>query len=290
MNSSCPLGAIDGMELLNTVNWVLAGGGWLVVVTTAVYWLVKVRRDPLARVSDVPNRLLPETVLLPMLVWLFVGGLCGVLAERRFGDDLPVVAALWIGDAAQLAGAVACLWIAAKFFDGGARRFLLGQGRIVHHVGAATAYLLAAIAICPLIAVITLWALTSIDPNYALFEHQVIDALRSGDLPPWVLWIGAAVIAPIAEECLFRGLLQTYLVKLLHRRWAAVLMTGLLFGVIHAGGSDAPQPHVVPAMTVLGIMLGVLYARSGALIAPIALHAMFNLKTLAMETLSLRWG
>lgn len=290
MNPPCLIGAINALELLNIVNWVLVGGGGVVVAISVGYWLLKVRRNPLADVSDVPNQLLPETVLLPVLVWLIVGGLCGMLAERRFGDDPPVVAMLWTGNAAQLAGAVACLLIAARFFDGGTRRFLLGHGRIAHDVGCASAYLLAAIAVCPLVAVSTLWVITSIDPNYAVFEHQVIDALRSGDIPPWLLWVGAAIIAPIAEECFFRGVLQTYLVKLLHRRWAAILTTGILFGVVHAGGSDAPQPHVVPAMTVLGIMLGVLYARSGALIAPIALHALFNLKTLAMETLLLRWG
>lgn len=278
------------MKLLDTANWMLVGGGWLVVATTMLYWLVKVRRDPLARAPAVPNRLLPETTLLPALVWLFVGGLCGLLAEQRFGDSPPLVATLWIGDAAQLAGAMACLLIAAKFFDGGARRFLFGHGRIVHDVGWATAFLLASLAVCPLIAVVTLWGLTSIDPNYPLFEHQVIDALRAGDIPAWLLWAGAAVVAPIAEECFFRGILQTYLVKLLHGRWAAILVTGLLFGVIHAGGREAPQPHVVPAMAALGVMLGVLYARRGALIAPIALHALFNIKTLAMETLSLRWG
>ena len=290
MNSLCPLGAIDEIQLLDAVNWVLLGGGWGVVVVVAVYWCVKVRRDPIACVSDIPNQLLPEAVLLPGLAWLAVGGLGGLIAQKRYGEEWPVVALLWIGDAAQIAGAVACLLVAAKCFDGGARRFIVGQGRVIHDVGAAFVWAPAAVAVCPVIAMITLWGLTSIDPNYVVFEHRVIDALRTEDLAPWVLWIGAVVIAPVAEECFFRGLLQTYLVKLLGRRWPAILLTGTLFGVIHAGGRDAPQPHVVPAMMVLGIMLGVLYARRGALIAPITVHALFNLKTLALETLSLRWG
>ena len=46
-----------------------------------------------------------------------------------------------------------------------------------------------------------------------------------------------------------------------------------------------PQPHVVLPLAVLGVLLGVLYLRTGSLLGPIVLHALFNAKTLLWETL-----
>ncbi|MFH0981968.1 MAG: CPBP family intramembrane glutamic endopeptidase, partial [Planctomycetota bacterium] len=86
--------------------------------------------------------------------------------------------------------------------------------------------------------------------------------------------------APMAEECFFRGMLQTMLLRVLRRRWVAVLAPALLFGMAHLD-----QPHVVPALTLFGVILGLQYERSGALVGPIALHALFNLKTLIWEWL-----
>ena len=283
-------GAVDWADVLSEVDWALFFTGWGVIVAVVLHWLIRVRRDPLAGVPDVPNTLLPEGVLLPMLVWLFVGALLGTLAQPSSGGTAPVVTGLWVGDAAQVAGIAACLAVATRYFQGGARRFLLGGERIIRDVTRAIPYLLASLAVCPLVVEITLRALMHIEPGYKVFEHEVVDALRTERAPAWMLWIGAAVIAPIAEECFFRGLLQTMLGNLLRSRWLAVLLTGLIFGVIHAGGRDAPQPHVVPAMAALGILLGVLYLRTGALVGPIALHALFNLKTLLFESLSLSAG
>jgi membrane protease YdiL (CAAX protease family) len=80
------------------------------------------------------------------------------------------------------------------------------------------------------------------------------------------------LLAPITEELFFRGFLFTAL-----RRWVgllpAALATGVVFGGIHAGGTDAQ--FLVPLM-VFGAILCFLYWKTDSLLAPMALHAVNN--------------
>ncbi len=80
------------------------------------------------------------------------------------------------------------------------------------------------------------------------------------------------LLAPVAEELFFRGFLFTAL-----RRWIGLLpgalITGVVFGGIHAGGTDAE--FLVPLM-VLGAILCFLYWKTDSLLAPMALHAVNN--------------
>lgn len=271
--------------MLHTINDALIGVGAGVAVVAAGYWVWRVRRDPLADAPRRANRLYPEAVLLPVLVWLLSGAGLVALAEARFEGDRLDAAMIWCGNAAQALGCVACLAVAARTFDGGVRRFLFGGGSVGRQLVAGLVYFPAAVSICQLVLFATVEFLSRVDPQYHYYEHEVIEALREGKAPWVTLWIGTVVIAPVAEECFFRGLLQTALENLVRSRWVCVLLTAAVFGAIHAGSGDTPQPHVVPALTVLAILLGVLYARTGSLAAPIVLHAMFNAKTLLFEML-----
>ena len=81
------------------------------------------------------------------------------------------------------------------------------------------------------------------------------------------------VMAPIAEEFMFRGYIFTAL-----RNWAgpigAAVMTGLLFGAIHLD-PDRPAAFLVP-LAFLGFLLCIVYWRTGSLYPCIALHAINN--------------
>jgi membrane protease YdiL (CAAX protease family) len=80
------------------------------------------------------------------------------------------------------------------------------------------------------------------------------------------------VIAPIAEEFFFRGFCFTALRRAI-RLVPAAIVTGLIFGGIHAGSSDAV--YLVP-LAFFGFVLCLLYARTESLLPPIALHALNN--------------
>lgn len=82
-------------------------------------------------------------------------------------------------------------------------------------------------------------------------------------------FVSLVVIAPLAEEILFRG----YLLSELRRRtktWIAILLTSLMFGVVHLAW------NVGIDVFVLSIVLCVLRIKTGSLWASVLLHMIKN--------------
>lgn len=106
----------------------------------------------------------------------------------------------------------------------------------------------------------------------ALKEHVLLVALRDV-APAWKAWVfvSAVVLAPLAEEVFFRGIIQSYIRRLSRRPWWAIVVTSTIFTVLHA-----PQYSALPSLMALSIVLGFAYERSGRLITPIVIHALFN--------------
>ena len=80
------------------------------------------------------------------------------------------------------------------------------------------------------------------------------------------------VLAPLAEEILFRGYIYGSL-RNLRGIWPAAIVTGILFGAVHAG--SAPVGFLVP-LGVFGFLLCLLREFGGSLYPCMALHALNN--------------
>jgi membrane protease YdiL (CAAX protease family) len=80
------------------------------------------------------------------------------------------------------------------------------------------------------------------------------------------------VVAPICEEFLFRGYIFTAL-RNWHGTLPAALITGVIFGGVHAG--SAPALDLVP-LGLLGFGLCLLYRYTGSLYTSIAAHSLNN--------------
>jgi uncharacterized protein len=91
------------------------------------------------------------------------------------------------------------------------------------------------------------------------------------------------VVAPICEEFLFRGFIFRALYNW-RGMWPAAVITGLIFGGIHAG--SAPAVDLMP-LAALGFGLCVLYRYTGSLYPCIAAHSLNN--SLAFGDLE-NWG
>jgi membrane protease YdiL (CAAX protease family) len=82
--------------------------------------------------------------------------------------------------------------------------------------------------------------------------------------------------APLIEETLFRGFLQTFIRQHLGSK-QAILITALCFSCFHftpeQGLANIP---IIGSLFVLALFLGFLYELRGSLAASIALHATFN--------------
>lgn len=99
----------------------------------------------------------------------------------------------------------------------------------------------------------------------------------SGSLELFLIFIGLAIIVPIAEEILFRGLLYSSFKKALPIFWAA-LATSLIFAAGHLPeGGDAGPLYVAGIDTfLLSFFLIYLREKTGSLWSSIALHATKN--------------
>ena len=79
----------------------------------------------------------------------------------------------------------------------------------------------------------------------------------------------AAIAAPVFEEILFRGFLLPSLTRYMST-WPAIGLSSLIFATAHLSFSE-----VLP-LTVLGAILGFVYARSRNLMSSILLHSTWN--------------
>jgi membrane protease YdiL (CAAX protease family) len=106
-------------------------------------------------------------------------------------------------------------------------------------------------------------------------SNPILQIVLEGKDPiaPWLFFLTAAVAAPLFEECLFRGFLLPSLTRYVPV-WAAIGLSGLLFGVAHLSMSE-----IIP-LTTLGIILGVVYTRTRNLLASMLLHSLWNSSTL----------
>lgn len=100
-------------------------------------------------------------------------------------------------------------------------------------------------------------------------------------------FISAVMLAPIAEETLFRGVLQGWLWRVFRNPFKpidelatndlnevcppAVVLTSALFAALHIAQWPAPIPLFFFAMIV-----GLVYQRTGSLLTAITMHAVFN--------------
>jgi membrane protease YdiL (CAAX protease family) len=98
-------------------------------------------------------------------------------------------------------------------------------------------------------------------------------------LAPALAWLYFALAAPLQEELIFRGLLQTALARELsavetsaRAGVAAVAGSALLFAAVHL----AVGPLTAIAALLLGMLAGELRRRSGSVIPAVAVHVIFN--------------
>ena len=79
-----------------------------------------------------------------------------------------------------------------------------------------------------------------------------------------------AFLAPLLEEVFFRGAIQGLLMRFFGRPWPAIIVAALVFGVFHM------NPVQVVYATLLGMVLGWIYYRTGSLMSVIVGHVLNN--------------
>jgi uncharacterized protein len=103
-----------------------------------------------------------------------------------------------------------------------------------------------------------------------------LDMYRTASAAGWLPWLflTTIVVAPIGEETLFRGFLFRGWHRSNHDAWAVIILTALLWALVH------PQYELYYMAQVLayGLVLGWFRWVSGSTILTILLHGLINLE------------
>jgi len=106
--------------------------------------------------------------------------------------------------------------------------------------------------------------------------HPTLQSIVNEPTSPWawVLVFTAVVLAPIHEELVYRGFVQTAVIRTGAPPWAAILTTSALFALIHRS-SDVPW-YAIGTLFAFSLCLGFAFERSRSIAVPIAMHMGFN--------------
>ncbi len=261
-----------------------------VAAIAAVLWATGALRS--RALSDCPVRELDLTPLdflvAFFLMFVFGGGLLRLVMpalglnpdedlDLRSLPSLQAASFVLLSQLVTQLPAVIYIAVRAGRQENGLTYFGLRRPRGPKHVGAA---LIALVLVIPLVfAAIRL----TVEIGEAFGQpvpdsgHEMLSAMQGSDTAAAtaMMILSAVLVAPVLEEIIYRGLVQTVLVGLLGRsnRWPPVLLTSVLFALIHTG-SVAWQ--TLPALFLLALVLGWLYERTGSLVPSILVHVGFN--------------
>jgi uncharacterized protein len=122
----------------------------------------------------------------------------------------------------------------------------------------------------PLVTLPVFWFTDADQADLEAPARELTDKAQGGGVLLLVLVV--VVMAPLAEEVFFRGMLQRTLGRVLPI-WSAMVVTSVLFGLSHF------QLLQLPALAAFGLVLSVLAHRAGRLGPAIWAHVGFNATT-----------
>jgi membrane protease YdiL (CAAX protease family) len=238
--------------------WVVALG----IIVLAIWIVRRVAHPRKLALKDVPGRPNSLHLLHPLgLVLLFY-------ALQMAAYHLLPKPWLFLGSAAgQILVLVAALAVAQQSFRRGVKR---GLGLTLRRWKTDTARgVVAFLAVLPVCIGLMALLIYLFGPHHA-YHPSLVEMRKADSFWAGVLIVSATVLAPLMEEVLFRGILQTTLRKYTGSAWLGVIATSVFFALIH------PILLHIPVLFVLSLVLGYNYERSGRLWPVIVLHALFN--------------
>lgn len=214
------------------------------------------------------------------LAWVFVGGFSLAAAGAR-GDSGPSLSAgAWMMVPAYLAGlgaVVAALWTVRAHTAPlvALRRSHLRDGAVACLLGLPIAL---AVGTLTFLAAHLLSRLTGAPPPGEVAHgtlEQILAERESAGLSWWLLPVAlqVVVLAPLFEEVVYRGCVQSALLSVTGRTWLAAILASMLFSLVHVG---ATPWHALPTLFMVGLTCALLVERSGRIWPAVAFHAAFN--------------
>ena len=254
----------------------------VLAVSTSILLKLKVfSPSKLDNAPQRPNRLTAIELIATLFVTLATPILFRYVTKRVdiLSSLMDVMAALFI-----------ILAVSQRFADGRRGLGIWGPGKL-KAVGFG---LLLYLGVMPWLIIVE--ALSAIGQKLFLHEknqlHPVLKQLEQTHSPEQILSLVVmiCIIAPIAEELFFRGLLQTMIIRTIAvvrrrdtdaehirggERLAGILIAAAIFAAVHLSVTKDAWSWL-PALFLLGVALGYAYERTGKLWADITIHSLFN--------------
>lgn len=256
----------------------IAGGVLLVL------WFATAGPASLAKNRIRHNRIPYYMPFLLVFVWIIGISLVSMQLKRFFpgenadGSEITTYVAIVLVEVAIIAF-IFCL--ARKNFARGLRGFGLNIRTLLRDIcSAAINY----ITVFPLVMIgllAVVWVGQMVKgEDFLMQKNEGLEILlKSSPSQQCFLILAFVVIVPIFEEMLFRGLLQSVLRQFVSNAWIAIIAASVIFTLLH------PPMHW-PALFFLSCCMGYAYEKSGSLIRPILVHAIFNAVNIAGVLLS----
>jgi membrane protease YdiL (CAAX protease family) len=276
------------MEFTKTIN--PTDFIWLAGLILFACWLLDTSLGRKALADSLPrrNNMPPYLPLVPLLLWFGAVSMTVVMVQKLtpglqgwqeiFRDHLVMS----IGAVVTMA---AMMFLAHVHFARGLKGFGLNIKTIAKDFVMAILNLLATWPL--MMAAITMtmfFARLLSGQDYQMQQHQQLEMITENPQLPLRIMIVfvAVVIAPLLEEMMFRGFVQTTIRSYFNIRnsaWPAIAASSVFFAIMHA------DPGHWPTLFVLGLCLGYSYEKSGSLFRPIFIHFFFNAYSIAAALL-----
>jgi len=278
--------AANGFALNIPISELISVGVVMAGLMILIVWLS--RGNIARRLDGSPSRDNCLTIAIPiamMCLWIFLIA-ASQLAVRRFVGEEDTERLVFATSASfalvELFMIFLILQIAITSFDMGLKGFGVIFKNILKDISAAFVNY---IAVFPLVMFglwVVVYAATLIKgPDYQFPVNETLDLLSGeGSTTFKVMLIGtAALVVPIFEEFLFRGLFRSTLRRQLESPWTAIILSSIAFVVMH------PPMHWL-ALVPLSVGMGYAYEKSGSLIRSIMIHVIFNSVNIASALLT----
>jgi membrane protease YdiL (CAAX protease family) len=278
-----------GSLLMSAGHYAGAGGKAnpkLFYVLAAVAMICLVTTLILIRKPWRPEAFMQHIIALVICAY---GGLFLGMWVQRLSGVTGTEASIWRMSIAGLSFQGASLVLVARFLREHQSGWAEGFGLLNHRRQAVLLGLLVAVIFLPLgwglqqasALVMTHLPHFKLEPQEQLPVHALrVSASWGGRL---ALGVAAVLLAPVAEEVLFRGILYPAIKQVGHPR-LALWGTALLFAAIHMN-----LVTFLP-LAVLALVLTGLYEWTNNLLAPITAHVLFNALNFAMLLVLQQFG
>jgi uncharacterized protein len=248
-------------------------------VAVLATWLLRTSLGRASLIGSKPRRnWMPFYMpLVAVYVWLAGAQLLAfayVLFTRGATAKQEVLVSTSAYNLSAAAVIVLILALAHVYFARGIKGFGLWYRRIPRDFAGAVLRLLAVWpVVLAALAIVEFIGRAKHGQSYQIPEHQTLKELtRAPGAGLGALLVVAAVfVAPLQEEMLFRGLIQTIIRSYTNRPWLAITITSAMFAAVHY-----PYVEHMPALFILAMGMGYSYEKSGSLWQPIFMHALFN--------------